>query len=777
MSSATDARDGATTFTYFADDQIKTVTTPDPDTARSGPGYDPQTTSYAYNSGGRVQSVTHPDGGIVNTSYWPTGAVKRTSGTRTYPIEYTYDAQGRVKTLTSWQNFAGDAGKAVTTWNYHAQRSWLENKRFANNTGPSYMYKPSGRLLTRTWARTPALTTTYGYNAAGDLQTTDYSDSTPDVTMSYDRAGRPKSIADGSGTRGLSSHASGELEDENYTSGLLNGFAIDRSFDSLQRLSGLTALNEQSSTLVAATYGYNNVSRLETVTSGQSAVTHGYAANSSLVESVTFRNGGSTRLTTARAYDKLNRLGTINNTLGSGSLNYAYTYNAANQRTRAIREDNAYWDWTYDWLGQVTAAKKFLAGAVPALGQDYAWTFDDIGNRKTAVANGASSTYTSNALNQYAQRMVPGTIDVLGSADAAANVTVALNTGTPQPTTRQGELFRKQVSVANTSAAQNAQLKITGVKNLAGPNGEDVVSEITKTAFVAQTPETFIHDLDGNLIDDARWHYAWDAENRLITVETSTAAVSVGVARQKLEFAYDGQSRRISKKVYAWNVGSSSYQLSAETKFLYDGWNLLAELNGLGSNVAIRTYVWGLDLSDSAQGAGGVGGLLSVTDAATGATHFFGYDGSGNVAGLAKAADGALSAKYDYTAFGESTLADGAFATSNPFRFSTKYADAETGHLYYGYRCYRQASRASYRMPPSLRLPVVFLLMLLPVATVPAATSDGNATFEALAHRFIEDYLARETHHPPACSRRMRCKGRVGKLIFLKLRWKSRVCF
>jgi hypothetical protein len=96
--------------------------------------------------------------------------------------------------------------------------------------------------------------------------------------------------------------------------GLLNGFIVDRSFDSLHRLGGVAALNAQPSTVVAATHGYNNASHLETVTSGQNTATYGYAANSLLVENATLMNDGNTRLATAKAYDKLNRIAAINNT-------------------------------------------------------------------------------------------------------------------------------------------------------------------------------------------------------------------------------------------------------------------------------------------------------------------------------------------------------------------------------------------------------------------------------------------------------------------------------
>jgi YD repeat-containing protein len=74
---------------------------------------------------------------------------------------------------------SGQAGNAVTTWNYDAGRGWLLNKRDANNHGANYTYTAGGRLSTRTWARGTA--TTYGYNTAGDLTGVDYSDGTPDV--------------------------------------------------------------------------------------------------------------------------------------------------------------------------------------------------------------------------------------------------------------------------------------------------------------------------------------------------------------------------------------------------------------------------------------------------------------------------------------------------------------------------------------------------------------------------------------------------------------------
>ena len=693
--STTDVRTGTTSYSYDASDRLHTATTPDPDASRSGSGYDPQTTTYGYDAMGRTTSVTQPDGGVVNTTYYLHGAVNRTWGSRTYPVEYTYDIQNRVKTLTTWQDFAGDTGKAVTTWNYTNERGFLQNKRYQDGTGPSYTYKPSGRLQTRTWARTPAITCTYSYNTAGDLGGVDYSDATPDVTLAYDRAGRPKTITDASGTRMLAYDASGQLKDEDYRAGLLNTLGVHRTFDSLSRLSGVSALSSQPSTLSSASYSYDAASRLDTVTASTNTATYGYVANSSLVGSVTFEQGGATRLTTTKTYDNLNRLSAISSqpSATSSQLSAAYTYNSANQRTKATREDNAYWDYGYDSLGQVTSGKKRLADNTLINGLDQAWSYDDIGNRKTTVTNGQTSTYTPTLLNQYSARTVPGSVDVFGTASATATVTVTVDRGTPQAVTRQGEFYSKQLTVNNASAAQKPTLKITGVKNNVGPAGEDAVTEVSQSAFVAQTPESFGYDADGNLTDDASWHYSWDGENRLIAMETATAAAAVGVAKQKLEFAYDSQGRRFAKNVFSWSGGA--WVLGTSTRFLYDWWNLLAELrlNPPTTTYDLNcSYAWGLDLSGSFQGAGGVGGLVFSTLQLSGSTSASAYasafDGNGNVIGFVDMATGTKSASYDYSAFGETLIADGPVATLFPVRFSTKYIDSESGLLYYGLRYY-----------------------------------------------------------------------------------------
>ncbi len=337
--------------------------------------------------------------------------------------------------------------------------------------------------------------------------------------------------------------------------------------------------------------------------------------------------------------------------------------------------------YQYDALGQVTSAKKYWSGGTLVAGEQFTFGFDDSGNRKTAAFGGdqygyglRSGNYTANNLNQYTSRDVPGYLNILGAANASAGVLVNSNA-----VARYGEYYRAELTVANSSSPV-----WFGVTNLAALGGSpDVTNEVTGNVFVPKTPEVFHYDLDGNLTNDGRFQYVWDGENRLVQVKTNT---TVG-PQQFLKFEYDSKGRRIRKLV--WSNAAGSGGAATDLKFVYDQWNAQAELDASNSNARVRTYLWGLDLSGSLQGAGGVGGLIAETCYGSQTTNaFVAFDGNGNVMALVNGADDSTLAQYEYGPFGEPLKATGLLAKINPFGFSTKYQDAETDLIYYGYRYY-----------------------------------------------------------------------------------------
>ncbi len=391
-----------------------------------------------------------------------------------------------------------------------------------------------------------------------------------------------------------------------------------------------------------------------------------------------FTNNGARRMTTTKAWDNQNRLTQISSVPSVASVvSFSYGYNAANQRIRRTDADGSYWRYEYDALGQVKSGKKYWPDGTPVAGQQFEYAHDDIGNRTSTKAGGDAggaglrvAGYSPNSLNQYTARDVPGAVDVTGLSFATNTVTVNGETAY-----RKGEYFRAEVLVSNGSAPVWQPITVHATAQ----------SDVTGNVFLPKTQEQFSYDLDGNMTSDGRWTYAWDAENRLVRMVANTA---VG-PQQRMDFEYDWQGRRTAKRV--WNNTGGAGDPAVSLRFVYDGWDLLGELNTLNSQV--RTYTWGLDLSGTMDGAGGVGGLLEVTYYGAQTTNCLAaYDGNGNVAALINTADGKVLAQYDYGPFGEVIRATGPMAKANPFRFSTKYQDDESDFVYYGYRSYNPST-------------------------------------------------------------------------------------
>jgi RHS repeat-associated protein len=198
---------------------------------------------------------------------------------------------------------------------------------------------------------------------------------------------------------------------------------------------------------------------------------------------------------------------------------------------------------------------------------------------------------------------------------------------------------------------------------------------------VHKASEVPSHDEDGNQTGDGRWHYRWDAENRLVEMETTTAATTAGAPYAKVRWTYDPLGRRIQRQ--SWQ-GANPVVV---TKYVYDGWQCIAELDG--SNVVTATYAWGKDLSGSRTGAGGVGGLLWVHHSQHG-RHCYAYDGNGNVCGLTSATDGTRSGGYEYDPFGGVIRVDAGnpVVSWNEWQFSTKRKDGVAEVVLYEYRGY-----------------------------------------------------------------------------------------
>lgn len=684
--SSIDPRTGATSTAYTSGtSQVYTIT--DPASVVQS--------TYAYDSAGRVSSVKDALNKYTYFSYTSRNEIYRQWGDTSNPVEYGYDSQGRQTTMKTYRGGSGWTGSTwpaspgtadTTTWAFHEPTGSLSSKTDASSHVVSYTYTQAGQIARRTWAR--GVYTDYTYSATtGELTFVNYSDSTPDITYSYNRLGKNSSIVDVTGTRTFNYNLGGtlELQSEDLP-GYLGNRRITYGYDSATGVVGRpNALQLGTLGSPAAdqsiSYGYAADGRFNALSAGGQTFSFGYTSNSHLIATVT--NSGA-NYSDSRTYDPYHDWTDNRSTSIGATSKAAFAYSQDNMgRITDVANTGEVFSrygngseglktyYGYDDRSQLTSevTKVGTSSTVLTGRNDSSYGYDPIGNRTSVTHNGNTANYTSNAVNQYTQRTVPGIFDVAGAAGSGTTVTV---NGSSAGVTRHGEYFFNGYAMYNTPNPYYTTLSIA-----------DGTSTAYLAAYTAGTPEVITYDDDGNMTSDGRFNYTFDAENRISYIATTTAATSAGHPSIAVSMFYDYLGRRV-RKVDSTPGGTT------DRRYIYNGWNLMAEYYGPYGGVfptgGVRNSYWGMDLSGSMQGAGGVGGLLMVQEG--GNTYLPMYNANGNVMGLIKASDGSVAAAYEYDAFGNTVRESGNYAAINPFRFSTKYADVETALIYYGLRYY-----------------------------------------------------------------------------------------
>ncbi|MBL9212294.1 MAG: RHS repeat-associated core domain-containing protein, partial [Opitutaceae bacterium] len=678
-------------------------------------------------SAGRVYAVTDAHGRTATTTYYPTGLIKDRGGNAAHPQHYVYNAYGQVQELWTYRNSAGGSPDK-TLWSYDANTGWLTQKTDAAGRSVSHRFAFSApyRLVTRLSPRS-GLTTTYKHRLdTGELANIDYSDATPDVTYTYTRTGQLDTVSDATGLRDylydrerLSAEHLGAwygglvlttLPDDttaqntltNRVPGRYAGFALGY----VPVINGVPQTQDMAREIKVA-LGYDDFGRPNAVAvshGGQSSATfaYDYTPNSSFWRS---RSSGPLR---QERLPELNRDLLKSSSVLWGSTvvaQHVHTTNDAGELASLSQRGVLYHDygddqgatsWTFGYsdTGELTSATSHLGATnTPSLpGRSYAFTYDTAGNRESVGIDSQQSGYLgdanapgANALNQVRQRRsLPARIT--GTSHAEAAVTVAGASVSRLSGTRYWDAVL-------AGWGRYAEFSVSALRNGQSQSG-------SAWTLIRPEWETLDYDEEGNLTADSLWRYQYDAENRLVRMTTRSPAELTGLGWQigpparELTFSYDHLGRRVEKTVRKNGV------VTFNRRFVYAGWNLIAEFelaNGV-PNVR-RSYAWGLDLAGSLDATGGLGALvLQTIHQGTARTHYqVATDGLGHVTALLDA-NGTAVAAYEYDPFGQPLRAEGATAAENlgstdlpgdnPFRYSSKYWDRETGLYDYGLRFY-----------------------------------------------------------------------------------------
>ena len=350
---------------------------------------------------------------------------------------------------------------------------------------------------------------------------------------------------------------------------------------------------------------------------------------------------------------------------------HLYDYDDASRRTKQTRTSGDYVDYTYDETGQLTGAEGKESGGTTNRWQErFYYGYDAAGNLSDRVQNVQTNVFNVDILNQLTSVVRTNLSATVAGATTldATSVTVAANGGSATAAIRFADRTYARTNV--TLADGNNTFVAVATS---GTRGDTNTVTVNLPATV-----TFVYDLNGNLRTNGTRVLEYDDENQLTRVTEPSA--------WKAEFVYDGKLRMRVSRDYEWRNGA--WVLTNEVHRVYDGMLVLQERDQF--NVPKLTYTRGKDLSGSLEGAGGIGGLLALSEMSNLSSPIHSYfhaDGNGNVTALVDTNQNVV-ARYLFDPFGNTLSATGPKASVNSYRFSSKEWHAASGMVYYGYRWY-----------------------------------------------------------------------------------------
>jgi RHS repeat-associated protein len=637
----TDARNNVTTFGYDASGNLTGRT--DALSNHADIGYDArgrftsvtnaltQTTSYEYDLAGRLKKITYPDTTFVLFTYDLAGRRTKIKDPRGYETTFAYDAAYRLTSETNadlkvtsyaydlMSNLTAvtDALNRTTNYTYDdfnrlTTVTYPEASTGAGHLHEDFAYDLAGNLLSKTdqagrvisfcydsanrltTTTDPALkVTSYEYNARSQM-TAVVDAINQRYEFVYDALGHRTLEKKGTATMSFVYDAAGNRSQRTD----YNNAVTNYTSDALNRLTTISYPD-----LTAATYGYDELSRLTTATNANGTVTIAYDSLSrtssvtdvfgQVVSYAYDANGNRTQLSLNAAtsatyqYDVLNRLTQLTD---SSVLNTIFAYDATNKLTTRSLPNEVTTSYQYDGLDRLTQLTHAKGANTLA---DFQYQFNAVNDITQMIDDADAHNYSYDPLDRLTAATHPNQTNESYTFDDVGNRT----------TSHQGSSYSYQ----------------------------------TFNRLVAANGASFGYDANGNLTSktdgNGTWTYTWDYENRL-----KQASLSGGVA---INYSYDALGRRIQR------VSTTS----ATTKFVYDGSDVLRDLDGNGNTVADYLNGPGIDNKLRQTSSGGVSYFLTdhlgttraQVDSSGNITSSLSYDTFGNVV------NGSASTRYTYT--------------------------------------------------------------------------------------------------------------------------------
>ncbi len=583
-------------------------------------------THYHYNEFGQLDIQTNPNG------------VK---------LHSIYDDHGRLKSFYS--------SDGTVNYEYH----------YDNNNNLTAVNDANGNPITRT------------YDAYNRLET-ETQTSGQSIEYAYDRSGRKKRVL----------LLGNKAIDYLYNAAFMTGVSRQSNVDNIDDLSVFTEY----------THRYDN-----------------YDLTGNLLQSTTL-SGDRINY----SHDKLHRLTDIS--LGPNDDSWGFGLQDGNAdmydpvgnllNFKILGSNNNDKSYLYDDLYQLKKETGILNPEEYDL-HNFEYTYDSLGNRLTNTdfnVDGNSGITTANSynnLNQLVSQNVDGTAtgNIRIPVNGIIGPTRDISPGSPVTSVTvwvdNQTSYNATVTNHKWEVLDNGRLGIllgVGTSHTVtviaeSDNGEINQKEIT-VYYDPNTVTSHAYDKNGNLVqkvehvdvDDGYTDFLttttfdYDALNRLISIEKN------GDDKKKLlQFSYDAFNRRISKAVYEWEYSANSWFLDPDKSewYLYDGQNDIGTIDVYGQITVLRVLGIGFGAE--------IGAAVIIEMGDNGQYYYPIHDHRGNVVNLRISSSGSIVERYQYTAFGLEWINDqqtSVSAIGNPWRFSSKRVDEETGLVYFGRRYY-----------------------------------------------------------------------------------------
>jgi len=649
-----DASGQVTSLTYNAAGKLLTLRNPLGEIA-----------SYQYDASGRLITELNAQGKVQNKyTYDSYDRLATKTDSEGYALKYSYDVLNRlVKTVypdgttreATWDKFdlasTKDRNGKVTRYTYDATRKLTAVTDPLNRT-VQYGYQSNGLLSSLTDQK--GNVTTWERDIQGRMVAKVYPDGTRS-TQSYDSAGRLTELTD----------ALGQIERRRY--------GID------DRLSGIEYANAQNPTPSIQLKDDAYFPRLASMTDGLGITQYTYvpsgAAGAGQIQKIDgpYNNDGI-----ALGYDALGRL--TSQTIGDKTETYSY-----DKLGRLVTHGTPLGSFSYAYLGQSSQVKNQKLGNGFSI--DFLYEANQGDRRLLAImpharfGPGAPDHYYRNAPESLilAHGEWPGKLMHYRYDDAYRVIGASQRRGygwgsehhghhhgwghwemgwenrwaDDRDNDRRGQDHDRHdhhhdhqpEGYAYTyDASDNLTRVITPEESWSGAVNSN-------NQYTAAKGSNWQYDAVGNLIDDGKRIYTWDAAKRLIRVQEKSTA-------QKSEFAYDGLSRMTVRKEYA-----SATATPNEVRYLWCGDKICQSRDGQ-DNVVSRYYTEG-ELQGSTALYYVKDHLGSITDVVS--------------------AQGKPLGQLDYGPYGEQEKARGRLTD---FRYAGMLYHPNSGYYFTHYRVY-----------------------------------------------------------------------------------------